>query len=119
MSQVIEVSKKLWELIQKEDVETLKNMMHENAQFVHMGISLNRDQELDTIKNRRIVYHAFDVEKVSSEDFGCIEVVYTKMKLTAIVGGNEVVNPFVVTEVYTKEKDAYKLASLSFTKVVY
>jgi hypothetical protein len=46
-------------------------------------------------------------------------VVLNKMKLTAIVGGNEVVNPFVVTEVYTNIDDVLKLASLSFTKIVY
>lgn len=48
-----------------------------------------------------------------------VTIVLNKMTLTAIVGGNEVTNPFVVTEVYTKLDESYKLASLSFTKINY
>jgi hypothetical protein len=36
----------------------------------------------------------------------------------AIVGGNEVVNPFNVTEVYVQLGGAWKLASLSFTRLL-
>lgn len=45
---------------------------------------------------------------------------YEHIIMSLIVhGGNEVTNPFVVTEVYTKLEDSYKLASLSFTKINY
>ena len=36
----------------------------------------------------------------------------------AVVGGNEVVNPFVVTEVYVPQGGAWRLASLSFTRLL-
>lgn len=36
----------------------------------------------------------------------------------AVVGGNEVTHPFVVTEVYVQQDDAWKLASLSFTRLL-
>ncbi|MFV0394740.1 MAG: hypothetical protein ACK5LC_10145 [Coprobacillaceae bacterium] len=48
-----------------------------------------------------------------------IFVVLTKLKLTAVVAGNEVVNPFVVTEVYDDNKGEIKLASLSYTRINY
>jgi len=35
-----------------------------------------------------------------------------------VVGGNEVTNPFIVTEVYVKENTTWKLGSLSFTKLM-
>jgi hypothetical protein len=35
-----------------------------------------------------------------------------------VVRGNEVTNPFVVTEVYVKQNGDWKLSSLSFTKTV-
>jgi hypothetical protein len=38
--------------------------------------------------------------------------------LLAVVGGNEVTNPFIVTEVYVKENEIWKLGSLSFTKIM-
>jgi hypothetical protein len=37
--------------------------------------------------------------------------------LLAVVGGNEVTNPFMVTEVYVQE-NGWKLASLSFTRLL-
>lgn len=36
----------------------------------------------------------------------------------AVVGGNEVTNPFMVTEVYIKLNGSWKLGSLSFTKLM-
>jgi hypothetical protein len=38
--------------------------------------------------------------------------------LLAVVGGNEVTNPFMVTEVYLKEGGKWVLGSLSFTKLL-
>jgi hypothetical protein len=41
-----------------------------------------------------------------------------KIHLVAVVGGNEVTNPFVVTEVYVQQSDTWMLASLSFTRLL-
>jgi hypothetical protein len=41
-----------------------------------------------------------------------------KIRLVAMVGGNEVTNPFVVTEVYVQQDGGWELASLSFTKLL-
>jgi hypothetical protein len=38
--------------------------------------------------------------------------------LDAVVGGNEVSNPFTVTEVYIKENGKWKLGAMSFTKLL-
>jgi hypothetical protein len=38
--------------------------------------------------------------------------------LLAVVGGNEVTNPFMVTEVYVQQSGAWKLGSLSFTRLL-
>lgn len=35
-----------------------------------------------------------------------------------MVGGNEVTNPFVVTEVYVQDGATHKLTSLSFTRLL-
>ena len=45
-------------------------------------------------------------------------ILLNKITLLAVVGGNEVTNPFVVTEVYIKEKGKWMLGSLSFTKLL-
>ena len=38
--------------------------------------------------------------------------------IVAVVGGNEVINPFVVTEVYVQQGEEWKLASMSFTRLL-
>ena len=40
------------------------------------------------------------------------------MTLIAVVGGNEVTNPFVVTETYVGQAGAWKLAALAFTQTL-
>ena len=41
---------------------------------------------------------------------GTTAILLNKIRLVAVVGGNEVVNPFNVTEVYVKLDGAWKLA---------
>jgi late competence protein required for DNA uptake (superfamily II DNA/RNA helicase) len=119
MEKAIEFSNKIWEAIQKGDVQFLTENVHQDAHFVHMGVTLTRDGEIDVIKTGNIIYKDIDFQEVTVKSMASTVVVLNKMKLTAIVGGNEVVNPFVVTEVYTHIDDVLKLASLSFTKIVY
>jgi len=45
-------------------------------------------------------------------------VLLNRITLLAVVGGNEVINPFMVTEVYIQQEGNWKLASLSFTKLL-
>ena len=49
---------------------------------------------------------------------GATAILLNKIRLVAVVGGNEVVNPFVVTEVYVQQGGAWKLGSLSFTRLL-
>lgn len=42
----------------------------------------------------------------------------SRIRLLAVVGGNEVTNPFVVTEAYIRRDGAWQLASLSFTRLL-
>ena len=119
MEEVLQLSSRLWQAIHEEDVEFLRNHIHKEAVFVHMGVTLQRDDELDVIKNRGIVYKNIDVEDTSIRQIDSVFIVLTELKLTAVVGGNEVVNPFVVTEVYSKGDNEVKLASLSYTRINY
>lgn len=116
MEQILEISKSIWNAMQERNEDVLKKNIHPQALFVHMGVTLTRDEEIDVIKEGRIIYKQIDFEDVKVTDFPSVTVVLTKLKLTAIVEGNEVVNPFVVTEVYTKDE---QLISLSYTRINY
>lgn len=119
MVKVLEVSNQIWDAIQKEKVDDLVNLVHQDALFVHMGVTLSRDGEIDIIKEKGIVYKVIDFQESTVKEMESTVILLNKLKLTAIVNGNEVTNPFVVTEVYTKNRDTLKLASMSYTRINY
>ena len=43
---------------------------------------------------------------------------YSRIHLTAAVGGNEVVNPFIVSEVFVMEDGKWRLSLLAFTRTI-
>ena len=100
------------------NVEALDKLFAEEAVFVHMGATMTKSQELDTIKSGRIQYKDAQIQEVSVRFVGTTAILLNRIRLVAVVGGNEVVNPFNVTEVYVKLDGAWKLGSLSFTRLM-
>jgi hypothetical protein len=49
---------------------------------------------------------------------GTTAILLNRITLLAVVGGNEVTNPFMVTEVYVQQGGSWKLASLAFTRLL-
>jgi len=45
-------------------------------------------------------------------------ILWNRITLLAVVGDNEVTNPFMVAEVYIKQGDSWKLADLTFSKLI-
>ena len=115
---VIDLSKEKWHWMSERDVDTLDALFHEKAVFVHMGGSWGKEQELDIIKSGGIHYKKADIHQVSVNIIGTTAILLNRITLLAVVGGNEVTNPFMVTEVYVQQDDSWKLASLSFTRLL-
>lgn len=116
--ELINLSKQKWQWMAEKDVESLNELFHENAMFVHMGGTMNKEQELNTIRSGGIHYKYADIQETSVQFVGTTAIILDKIRLTAIVGGNEVVNPFMVTEVYVMIGGKWKLGSLSFTRLL-
>ena len=117
--EVINLSKEKWSWMSERKVDFLGALFHEKAVFVHMGRTMSKDQELDVIRSGRIQYKDVDIEEVSVQFIGTTTaILLNKIRLVAVVGGNEVTNPFVVTEVYVQQNDTWTLASLSFTRLL-
>lgn len=119
MNPILDLSNAVWTAMQTQNIDFLEKIFHPNAQFIHMGATMDKAKELDVIRNQRIIYHSFEVIEKTVCEFEVASEVLTRMNLTAIVNGQSVTNPFVVTEVYVKKEDAIQLASFSFTKIVY
>ena len=116
--EVINLSKEKWDWMSERNVGTLDALFHEKAVFVHMGGSWGKEQELEIIKSDGIHYKKADIHEVSVKIIGTIAILVNRITLLAVVGGNEVTNPFMVTEVYVQQEGNWKLASLSFTRLL-
>jgi 4-carboxymuconolactone decarboxylase len=115
---VLALSKEKWTWMADKNVDKLKDLFDDKSVFVHMGGSWGKQQELDVIKSGGIHYKKADVHEASVQIIGNTAIVLNRITLLAVVGGNEVTNPFIVTEVYTKENGKWKMGSLSFTKTM-
>lgn len=116
--EVIQLSKQKWEWMADKNVDKLTPLFDDKSVFVHMGGSWGKTQEINVIKSGGIHYKKADVHEVSVNIIGNTAILLNRITLLAVVGGNEVTNPFMVTEVYIKDKDGWKLGSLSFTKLM-
>lgn len=116
--EVIDLSKEKWRWMSERSVDTLDALFHEKSVFVHMGGSWGKEREIDIIKSGGIHYKQADIHEVSVNIIGETAVLLNRITLLAVVGGNEVTNPFMVTEVYVQQDGSWKLVSLSFTKLL-
>ena len=116
--EVIKLSKEKWRWMSERNVETLDVLFHEKSVFVHMGGSWGKEREMEIIKSGGIHYKQAEVHEVSVNIIGTTAVLLNRITLLAVVGGNEVINPLMVTEVYVQQEGSWKLASLSFTKLL-
>jgi len=116
--EVITLSRDKWRWMAERNGEALEKLFAEEAVFVHMGGTMTRSQELEVIKSGRIQYKDAQIQEVSVRFIGTTAILLNRIRLVAVVGGNEVVNPFTVTEVYVEQGGAWKLASLSFTRMM-
>jgi hypothetical protein len=116
--EVIDLSREKWRWMSERNVDSLAALFHEKAIFVHMGGTMSREKELDVIRSGGIHYKKADIHEVSVNIIGGTAILLNKITLLAVVGGNEVTNPFVVTEVYVQQNDTWTLASLSFTRLL-
>ena len=116
--ELIALSKQKWQSMADKNVDSLDNLFHGEAVFVHMGATMNKEHELNTIRSGRIQYKYTEIQETSIRFVGNIAIILNKIRLIAIVGGNEVINPFMVTEVYVPINGKWKFGSLSFTRLI-
>ena len=116
--EVIHLSKEKWDWMAARNVASLDALFHEKSVFVHMGGAWGKEREMEIIKSGGIHYKKADIHEVSVNIIDHTAVLLNRVTLLAVVGGNEVTNPFMVTEVYVQYESSWKLASLSFTRLL-
>jgi len=116
--EIIKLSKDKWQWMADKNVGPLDSLFHEKSMFVHMGGSWGKQRELEVIKSGGIWYKKADIHEVSVNIIENTAILLNRIDLLAVVGGNEVTNPFMVTEVYVKQNGSWKLGSLSFSRLL-
>ena len=113
------LSKNKWQWMADKDTDKLAKLFDDKSMFVHMGGSWGKERELEIIKSGFIHYKKADIHEVLSPIvIGNTVILLNRITLLAVVGSNEVSNPFIVTEVYVKVGNDWKMGSLSFSKLM-
>ena len=118
LNTIEKLSKDKWQWMAEKNVEELDKLFDEKSMFVHMGGSWGKQQELDVIKTGNIWYKKAEVYSVTVNFIGNTAILLNDIDLEAVVGGNTVVNPFMVTEVYVKENGVWRMGSLTFSRLM-
>lgn len=116
--EIIDLTKKTWDWMADKNVDSLNPLFDDKAMFVHMGGTWGKAQELETIKSGGIWYKHAEVYAVSINTFGNMAVALQDIDLQAVVGGRQVTNAFMVTEVFYKQSDQWKMAQLTFSHLM-
>ena len=116
--EIINLSKTKWDWMAGKNVDSLNVLFDDKSMFVHMGGSWGKEQELNVIKSGAIWYKKAEVYSVLVNIIGNTAILLNEIDLLAVVGGNDVINPFMVTEVYVKENGNWKMGSLTFSKLM-
>jgi len=118
VKELMSISRQKWVWMAERKVDALANLFHDDAVFVHMGGTMSKRQELDVIDNGTIHYKHAQIQDTSVRFIGATAILLSKIRLDAVVGGNEVSNPFTVTEVYVRHGASWMLGAMSFTRLL-
>lgn len=118
--EIINLSKQKWDWMADKNVDSLYVLFDDKCMFTHMGGTWYKTPELSTIKSGGIWYKKAEVYSVTVNMFNDnnTAVLLNDIDLVAVVGGREVTNPFMVTEVYIKENGKWKMAQLTFSHLM-
>jgi Domain of unknown function (DUF4440) len=115
--EILDLSRTKWRWMADKQVDSLAPLFHDKASFVHMSRTMTRDQELEVIRTGNIHYKHAEIFESSARFIDNTAIVLQRIRLDAVVGGNEVTTFFSVTEVYVKQRGAWKLGVLAFSRL--
>ena len=115
--EIIKLSEDKWRWMAEKDVHPLKELFDEKAEFIHMGGTFGKEEEIQMIASGMIHYKHVDVHSIKVNVIGRTAILIGNITLLAVVAGNEVTTKFYTTEVYTSDDGSWKMAALAFTKI--
>ena len=111
------ISAQIWDAKQANDMTEVADLIADNAHFVHMGITFDKAGGLAVFNEKTFIFKAIDIAEEYVEDYSSTAIIFKKLILTALIGGNEVQNPFVISEIFTKTEAGWQLAAETYTRI--
>ena len=118
-SKVLETSKRFWDAMEHADEAGMRGIADPACQFVHIGITAGLEQEIKFYTDGVFCPTEVKFHSQKAALFGDTAVVLTDCDYSLLLNGQETTHHFAVTEVYVRQKDAWKLIQFSFTALVY
>jgi hypothetical protein len=115
--EIVDLSRQKWQWMAEQNADTLATLFHDQARFVHMSGTWGKDAEIEIIRSGSIHYKHADVHEVVVEIVDDTAILWNRITLLAMVRGNEVSNPFTVTEVYQRHDNGWRMLAMSFSSV--
>lgn len=113
--EIINLSGKKWQWMSDKNTDSLNIIFNGKCDFVHMGGTWGKARELDIIKSGFIWYKKTEVYSTAVKFIGNTAIILSDIDLVAVVGGNDAINPFMVTEVFVNENGQWSLMQLTFS----
>lgn len=113
--EIINLSNKKWQWMSEKNTDSLNVLFNDKCDFVHMGGTWGKTRELDIIKGGFIWYKKAEKYSTAVKFLGNTAILLSDIDLIAVVGGNDAINPFMVTEVFVKENGKWRQAQLTFS----
>lgn len=117
--QVIETSKKFWEVMENADEKGMREIADPKCQFVHIGITVGLDREIEFYTNGNFKPTEVKINSQKATIFDDTAIVLTDCNYTLLIDGEETTHHFAVTEAYIHRNNKWKLIQFSFTALVY
>ena len=116
---IIANSKGFWSALEKADAAGMRSFCDPACFFVHIGGNCDLDREMEAFEKKifqptEIVIHGQEVH-----GFGDVQICLTDVDYGLLLGGQPTTHHFMVTEVWQKQGEEFKLIQFTFTALVH
>ncbi len=117
--QILDLSKAFWEAMETADEQGMRKYADSKCMFTHIGVTCGLEKEIEFYVTKLFQPTKIEFHNKTVNFYGETAVVLTDCDYSLLLNGTETTHHFMVTEVYAKIEEGYKLAQFSFTALVY
>jgi hypothetical protein len=112
-NEVTELSKNLFILEVKNNIDSIDNLLHEKLIVVNSkGETLSKSQYLATFKSGTMTHNSIEIEESKTTVINNSAIVAGKGVFNITAGGNNMIRHLSYIETFIKTKDGWKLLAL-------